>query len=524
MNKNPLRRSIQARLITAFMVVAALLAGVGLLNTLQQRDLTDRATMVAQRDLTPLADLRAAQALAYDFSVLDLVREVLPDPQAKQSYADMSQKTLASVDPALAKLRADAPAELKPQVDKLIETWKTFIASHRQRQANTDPAKAQQLNEATTGLYNKVNEEFAALSKTLTEDGTKQRQAVEGLYTTARNRTIGLVVVGVLLALVLGVAVARSIRRPVATMVTALERLADGDLNQDVDVRSDDEIGRMGHALRQALGNLRETVSAVARSASMLSSSAGTLSATSRQISAAAQETSNRAGQVSSAADEVLDNVQTVAGSTEEMAASIREIAQNAGEAARVGTEAATVADSTNETIARLGESSAEIGNVVKVITSIAEQTNLLALNATIEAARAGDAGKGFAVVASEVKDLAQETAKATEDISRRVEKIQLDSEGAVEAIASISQVISRINAFQTTIASAVEEQSVTSQEMTRNVASAADGSGRITEGIAEVAEAARSTNAGVTETERAAGQLAELSSELEHLVGRFRY
>ncbi|MEV1289056.1 methyl-accepting chemotaxis protein [Micromonospora sp. NPDC049679] len=524
MNKNPLRRSIQTRLIAAFLAVAALLAAVGLLNTLQQRELKDRATMMAQRDVTPMADLRAAQALMYDFSVTDLVHEVVPDPQAKQVYADKAKKLMADVDPALQKLRADAPAELKPQVDELTATWHAFLASHAKRAANTDPGKGKELNDTTTALYTKVNDETAALATTLIKDSAEQRTAIVDLYNSSRNRTIAFVVIGVLLAIALGVLVARSVRRPVAAMVTALERLAEGDLTHEVDVRSDDEIGRMGHALRQALGNVRETVTAVARSASMLSASASTLSATSRQMSSAAQSTSDRASRVSSAADNVLDNVQTVAGSSDQMAASIREIAQNAGEAARVGTEAAAVADSTNDIIARLGESSAEIGNVVKVITSIAEQTNLLALNATIEAARAGDAGKGFAVVASEVKDLAQETAKATEDISRRVEKIQLDSDGAVAAIASISQVIGRINEYQTTIASAVEEQAATSEEMTRNVSAAADGSGSITKGIAEVADAARSTNAGVTETEQAAGQLADLSGELEHLVGRFRY
>ncbi|SDY80020.1 methyl-accepting chemotaxis protein [Micromonospora pattaloongensis] len=524
MNKNPLRGSIQARLITAFLVVAALLVAVGLLNTLQQRDLKDRATAMAQRDVTPLADLRATQALMYDFSVTDLVREVVPDPQAKKFYTDRAQQLVAGVEPALQKLRADAPAELKPQVDRLVETWRTFLSSHEQRAANTDPAKAKELNDTTTKLYTKVNEEIAALSATLVQDSTQQRAAMEDLYGTSRNRTIVLVAVGVLLAVALGVLVARSVRRPVAAMVDSLERLAEGDLTHEVDVRSDDEIGRMGHALRRALDNVRETVAAVAGSASMLSSSASTLSAASREMSGAAQSTSERAVRVSSAADAVLGNVQTVASSSDQMSASIREIARNAGEAARVGAEAAAAAESTNETIARLGESSAEIGNVVKVITSIAEQTNLLALNATIEAARAGDAGKGFAVVASEVKDLAQETAKATEDISRRVEKIQMDSEGAVGAIAAISQVISRINEFQTTIASAVEEQAATSAEMTRNVAAAADGSGDITKGIAEVADATRSTNAGVTETEHAAGQLAELSAELERLVARFRY
>jgi methyl-accepting chemotaxis protein len=171
----------------------------------------------------------------------------------------------------------------------------------------------------------------------------------------------------------------------------------------------------------------------------------------------------------------------------------------------------------------KLGDSSAEIGNVIKVITSIAEQTNLLALNATIEAARAGEMGKGFAVVASEVKDLAQETSRATEDISRRVEAIQSDTSGAVAAIEEISIVIQRISDFQTTIASAVEEQTATTAEMNRSVTEASGGTGEIAQNITGVAEAARMTSQGVAETRQASADLARMSTELSSLVSTFR-
>ena len=180
-------------------------------------------------------------------------------------------------------------------------------------------------------------------------------------------------------------------------------------------------------------------------------------------------------------------------------------------------------AETTNTTVSRLGASSREIGDVVKVISSIAEQTNLLALNATIEAARAGEVGKGFAVVAKEVKELAQETARATEDISRRVEAIQADTAGAVDAIGQISAVIAEINDFQMTIASAVEEQTATTNEMNRNVLEAANGSQGIASNVAGIADSAAQSLSGVTDAQREAGELAEMGAQLEEAVGRFR-
>jgi methyl-accepting chemotaxis protein len=206
------------------------------------------------------------------------------------------------------------------------------------------------------------------------------------------------------------------------------------------------------------------------------------------------------------------------------MGASIREISHNANEAAKVAGQAVEVAAATTGTVSKLGESSTEIADVIKVITSIAEQTNLLALNATIEAARAGEAGKGFAVVATEVKELAQETARATEDISRRVEAIQGDTAGAVEAIAEISTIIGRINDYQLTIASAVEEQSATTAEMNRNVSEAATGSSEIAQNITGVASAAEVTTEGVAQSQQAVTELARMSSDLESAVSRFRY
>lgn len=265
----------------------------------------------------------------------------------------------------------------------------------------------------------------------------------------------------------------------------------------------------------------KELQDEIAQTAQTLASSSEELTALSQQMGSGATETAAQANIVSAASEEVSKNVQTVATGTEEMSASIREIAKNANEAAKVATNAVKVAETTNATINLLGESSAEIGKVIKVITSIAQQTNLLALNATIEAARAGEAGKGFAVVANEVKELAKETAKATEDIGQKIEAIQLNTKGAVEAIGQIGSVINQINDISNTIASAVEEQTATTNEITRNVAEAAKGTAEIAQNITAVAHAAKSTSDGAQETQKASNQLSQLAAGLQDLVNR---
>ncbi|MCM4081019.1 methyl-accepting chemotaxis protein [Paractinoplanes hotanensis] len=332
-----------------------------------------------------------------------------------------------------------------------------------------------------------------------------------------------LVLVGVALSVAMAMMIGRNISRRLAGVRDVLDAVADGDLTRNATTAGRDEVGMMAGAVNRATTSIRQTVAALADSSRLLAESSHQLSASAEAIAGNAHETSTQTGLLATASEGVSRSVQTVAAGTEEMGSAIREISQSANDAAGVASQAVTEAAATNATVAKLGESSAEIGNVVRVITAIAEQTNLLALNATIESARAGEAGKGFAVVANEVKDLAQETAKATGDISQRVEAIQADTDGAVAAIGRISSIIAQINDYQTTIASAVEEQTATTNEMSRSIGEASTGSSSIADNIAGVAAAARTTTAAVAETQRSAQDLARMSSELESVVARFR-
>jgi len=354
------------------------------------------------------------------------------------------------------------------------------------------------------------------------------RASTEGLVQTARSNSIALFLTSFLTLLaaagVVFVLVRKLITVPLASAVDLANQIAGNNLAmEDLPVESEDEIGDATAALNQMKNNLRSLVEAIAETAVQVASASEELSSTSQQITANSEETTAQAHVVSEASGQVDTNLQTVASGAEEMNATIGEIAKNATEAARVTGEAVGAAESANQTVSRLGDSSVEIGKVIEVITSIAQQTNLLALNATIEAARAGEAGKGFAVVANEVKELAKQTAKATEEIKQKIAVIRENTGGAVSAIGGIKEVIDRISHISTEIATAVEEQSATTSEMARNVTEAARGAATISENIKGVAQAAQDTSTNVGEAQAATEHLAKMANQLRDQVSQFQ-
>ena len=344
----------------------------------------------------------------------------------------------------------------------------------------------------------------------------------------SRYMSVTLLVLAVagLVAFFIAIYLRRWISVPLQRVSARLEDIAQGDadLTQRIESESKDEVGDLARWFNTFVEVQRGRILAIAQNSKLLGASSDQLATVSEQMSANAEETSTQASVVSNASEQVSTKLQRVATAAEQLHASIREIAKSAVEAAQTAGAAVTEADTAGKTVARLGESGQWIGDVVRVINSIAEQTNLLALNATIEAARAGEAGRGFAVVANEVKELAKETAAATEDIDHKIKAIQSDTKDAVDAIGRIGKVIARISDIQHTIATAVEEQTATTNEIGKNVLMAAGNSGEIAQSIGGVADAARMTASGAHETRKAAAELAKMASELEHIVGRFRY
>jgi methyl-accepting chemotaxis protein len=519
---------MSVKLLSGFCTIAVIAIIAGVIGTRSLHTVNDADTRLFAEATRPLG---VVEVLSSDFQRLrGTLRDVAMRPhEAAQNIGKFTAESaaLATVVQRVDSMIVDSTVQR--HVDEVKQQLAAFTAASGKV---VTLVKEEHYNNAETLLY---SDETAAQAQatgasidTLVAHlvATGKRIAEDNDVITARATTIQYAVTAItaILAILLGMMIARIVTKPLQDTVAVLTRVAEGDLTARSQVDTKDEIGQLAVALNRAVEAMDESIGAIAQNAQALAASSEELSAVSTQMGANAEETSSQAGVVSAAAEEVSKNVQTVAAGAEQMSASIKEIASNASQAAQVATGAVRAADETNAVVTKLGDSSQEIGAVIKVITSIAEQTNLLALNATIEAARAGEAGKGFAVVANEVKELAKETAKATEDIARKVQAIQHDTSGAVGAIGEIASVIRQINDISGTIASAVEEQAATTNEIGRNVSEAARGASEIAENIIGVANASTSTSQGAQNAQESARDLARMAAELQRLVSRFRF
>jgi methyl-accepting chemotaxis protein len=383
----------------------------------------------------------------------------------------------------------------------------------------------------------------------------EQNKAVEaGAASTTAQQTWVMVGIGatvLVLAVSMGLYITSTIATPLKGMVGILQAVAKGDLTQSSSVDTRDEVGQIARAVNEMCQNLRQMFGGLTTNVGQLASTSTQLSATATQLAGGAEETTTQSATVAAAAEEMSTNMTNMAASSEQMTANVKavstaveeltasigEIAKTAGQTSTIASTAAQLADSSNLTIGKLGTAADEIGKVIEVIQDIAEQTNLLALNATIEAARAGEAGKGFAVVATEVKELAKQTANATQDIRSRIEGIQASTGEAVRSIKEVGEAIQKVNAASTTIAAAVEEQSVTTHAIASNVHQTAVAASTVSTGVAESASAcaeitrnmtgvdsaARQTAQGASQTQVVGSELSHLSEQLRGMIAQFQ-
>jgi methyl-accepting chemotaxis protein len=568
-------RKISTKLGFSFLVMVALTVGLGLFSVTELAAI-DRRVVALRSDVLPgiesVADMQAGVTTFRRRELFHVLVKTADEKRAVEATIDEAAAATAAAFAAYEK--AITQADDRAMFEATRADWQAYQRTHGELRALSNDLARQPEAIAMVGktkaLFDKTEDDLHKLVDYNSARGAAMGKDMAGVVDGVRVFTFVAMGLSALLGLAIAFFVGRQIATPIRELEAAASELAHGSLDAQISYDSADELGALASSFRQStatlgsviaelqmlieasregrlgvrgdasrfegvyadlvegtnalLDNLVEPLRFVAENTDAIASSAEELTAVSQQLGSNATETSAQTQVVSAAAEQVSRSTQSVATSTEEMSASIREIAKSASESARVASQAVRMAEDANGTVGKLGESALEIGTIIKVITSIAQQTNLLALNATIEAARAGEAGKGFAVVANEVKELAKETAKATEDIGRSVQAIQGDTSAAVAAIGEIATIIGQINDISTTIASAVEEQSATTNEMGRNVAESAQGSSEIARNITSVAEAAQQTSHGASQTLTAASELARMSASMKQLISKFSF
>ena len=518
--------TIGRRLAAGYALILVLMAGVGavaFVNTqslVRTSDLVDHSHVVLSETQAIVAALKDAEAGQRGYLVTGADAYLSPYTAARSSVKVHLEKAT--------ELTADNPA----QQERLTALLPLVASRFAELQKAVDEYKddgfeaAQEYVVADAGrpVMDQITETIDAVERAERELLEVRAGAAEATATTTTVAVLVGTAVAAAAVVLLGSLLTRGITRPINLLTARLREIADGDgdLTQRIEHARDDEVGALASVFNRFVENIATLVRQIGQTASTSSAAAQELSVIAADMTQQSGEAARQASVAAASAEQISSHVQTVAAAGEQMGVSIQEIARSASEASEAGRTAVTSTDEANASISRLGESSAAIGGVVTLINTIAQQTNLLALNATIEAARAGEAGKGFAVVASEVKNLANQTAKATEEIATQIGGMQQATGEAVQAIAEISDTITRINEIATTIAAAMEEQDAATKEIARNVQQAAHGTEEVSSNIAGVERAAQGTGRAASELSDAADGLAQQATLLSDEVDRF--
>ncbi|AEV85071.1 methyl-accepting chemotaxis protein [Actinoplanes sp. SE50] len=532
------RLRLRSRLFLAFglfCLLVAVMTSVGVVESRRQTHVADEVgrLQVLTRDVMQLKFLNAdasAWQLGFGWDSSLIGGKAAADPESSnrkgtlEAY-ELVKRQIAKIEGAdLAAGERDSLNAVKKHFADFLSFDNQIVAIMRTGGRSAPQRTADLMNGPAYETFQAVGENIDKLADSViarSDAAQRETQAAAQRLRTALLIGCGLALV---LTVLLGLLLTASIVQPAARVARALRVLAGRDVTPRLPTDGRDELTDMAQAFNEAGDAMRQILSGVGERASSLAAASRGLADVAQRMDTQAFDTSSQATVVAGAADEVSGNVQTMAGAAQEMVSAISEISRSTTSAAGVAAEAVTSAQQTAESVAQLVTASAEIGAIVATITSVAEQTNLLALNATIESARAGDAGKGFAVVASEVKDLAQETARASDDIIAKINAIQRTTEHATAAIGRITDVVMQIAELQENIAAAVEEQSATTDEINRSVSEVALGSQHIADNVASVADIAAATTRDATSTREAARELGDLATDLDTLVASFRY